>query len=333
MPRSYFFNLTDLNYPRQHVKIKKSIKTAFHLQFHKGGEMKKALIATIILAITASNVLADEISIDKTTNEPKTPAVIQAFKIIKRDSFYSSRAAAMGPMDIPATANEEEAVRKMLEAVGDINGQYVEEDLLTFKREHIESSFVKDNGYVIAVIKLKRFSRGSADKFKKILREKPMEEINGLILDLRGNGGGYLEEMMIIASQFIGDKAVMTIEDSKGKRKTLFSVEEKDFELPMVVIVNHQTASAAEILASALQHHKIAKIVGLPTYGKAQIQNKYYIAGKILSLTTERWRKLGAESPNDAKVTPDIEIQEERNIQLETAKKVVLYKINKKAGY
>mgnify|MGYP001558705446 FL=1 len=292
----------------------------------------KTAIATIVLAITAINsVFADEITDGTRKTEAKTPAMIQALKIIQRDSFYSDRAAAIDPSDLPV--NEDEAVKKMLEAVGDLNGKYVEEDFLAFKKEHIKATTVKENGYAIAVIELKQFSRGSAEKFEKILREKLTKKISGLILDLRDNSGGYLDETVLIASQFIGkNKLITTIKNGKGKKDTLFSLNEKnkDFELPMAIIVNRRSASASEILSSALQHHKIATIVGEPTYGKTHIQRKYDINGKTLSLTTERWRKPGA-STNDGTVIPDAIITEEgrKNILLEAAKKIVLYKIDK----
>ncbi len=293
--------------------------------------MKKARTTIIAIVMITVAPLTAKASADEIPSKKEAPAVIQTINIIKRDFLYSDRTAAIDITDLPF--EEEKAIKKILEIIGDLHGKYTEEDFVAFKREDIEATTVMDGGRAIAVIKLKQFSRGSADEFKKILRSKIKNGIDGLVLDLRDNRGGYLDETILMAGQFIGkNKPLASIENNKGERNIIFSSKEKDFELPTAVIVNHQSASAAEMLASALQYNRAATIVGSPTYGKSQIQKKYHILGKTLSLTTERWRKLNAGSIDDVRVIPDVIVTEERKkIQIEAAKKIVLYKINKKA--
>ncbi|MBM3935296.1 MAG: S41 family peptidase [SAR202 cluster bacterium] len=96
---------------------------------------------------------------------------------------------------------------------------------------------------------------------------------NGLILDLRGNGGGLLESSIDIASMFIKDGMVMYSLDGAGTRRDYMVRKDRNIatEIPMVVLVDQGSASASEILAGALQDHKRAKVIGATTYGKGSV--------------------------------------------------------------
>lgn len=121
--------------------------------------------------------------------------------------------------------------------------------------------------------------------------QKP-RELNGIVLDLRGNKGGYLAQALQIADNFLSSgKIIYTIGKDAGKRKN-YRAHDGEFykNVPMVVLVDGNTASSAEVLALSLKEHGRAKLVGAQTYGKNSVQNIYKLDnGAYMSLTTEKF--------------------------------------------
>lgn len=118
------------------------------------------------------------------------------------------------------------------------------------------------------------------------------QELNGIVLDLRGNKGGYLAQALRIADNFLSSgKIIYTIGKDAGKRKN-YRAHEGEFHknAPMVILVDGKTASSAEVLALSLKEHGRAKLVGAQTYGKNSVQNIYKLDnGAYMSLTTEKF--------------------------------------------
>lgn len=112
-----------------------------------------------------------------------------------------------------------------------------------------------------------------------------------LILDLRSNSGGYLDQAITIANLFLPPGIPVAHVRSRHENTTFRTVRPARYEnLPLVVLVGSATASAAEILAGALQDHDRAVVIGEPTYGKGAVQQLLYLyAGHHLKLTTSRW--------------------------------------------
>ena len=146
-------------------------------------------------------------------------------------------------------------------------------------------------GTLDAVIRLESFSAGAAKAVTAALTEALDQGAEGAILDLRGNPGGYVNEPVETASQFLEDGVVYVSIDRTGK-ETSHEVEGSALapDLPLVVLVNDQTASSAEILTGALQDAGRATIVGVKTYGTGTVVNTYPLAdGGALTIGTERW--------------------------------------------
>lgn len=142
-----------------------------------------------------------------------------------------------------------------------------------------------------AVIRLESFSAGAAKAVAAALREALDQGAEGVVLDLRGNPGGYVNEPVEMASQFLEDGVVYISIDRSGK-ETPHEVEGTALvpELPLVVLVDDQTASSAEILTGALQDAGRAPVVGVKTYGTGTVVNTYPLAdGGALTIGTERW--------------------------------------------
>lgn len=160
----------------------------------------------------------------------------------------------------------------------------------------------------IGYITLNAFSSRSYEEFKNDLKNMEDKKIDSLIIDLRNNNGGYLSVAEEISSLFIEkDKVIYTLE-SKGK-KTEYKDETKEKrDYKIVVLVNKDTASAAEILTSALHDSYGATIVGKNTFGKGKVQTIKYLNGTMVKYTTAKWYRPNGECIDEVGIKPDYDI-------------------------
>jgi len=143
----------------------------------------------------------------------------------------------------------------------------------------------------IAHLRIAAFSKGVTGDLKKALRAIMAQNIKGLILDLRNNPGGLLNEAVSAASQFLAGGQVL-LEKSADGRITSVAVEKGGMapSIPMVVLLNGGTASAAEIVAGALQDHRRASLVGLTTFGTGTVLEQFPLSdGSALLLAVQEW--------------------------------------------
>ncbi|OJV18951.1 MAG: peptidase S41 [Dyadobacter sp. 50-39] len=155
----------------------------------------------------------------------------------------------------------------------------------------VDASYMVDGE--IGYIKVSRFSETTFDEFKSALKTLKAEGLKNLILDLRGNPGGYMERATSMADEFIaGDKLLVYTEgkDSRFDRKTRSHVDGLFEQGPLIVLVDEGSASASEILAGALQDHDRALVVGRRSYGKGLVQMPIKLSdGSELRLTISRY--------------------------------------------
>lgn len=188
----------------------------------------------------------------------------------------------------------------------------------------------------IFVIKLYSFSASSPDLFRNALRDFVQSGEDKLLLDLRGNPGGYLEAAVDMASWFLPAGKIIVSEDSgkTGGEKIYRSKGYNIFtdKLKFVILVNQGSASASEILAGALSEHGVAKLVGERTFGKGSVQELLPItADTSLKVTIARWLTPKGTSISEGGLKPDIEIvptdddiTKNKDIQLEKAVSILL---------
>ncbi|MBC8083627.1 MAG: S41 family peptidase [Hymenobacter sp.] len=147
----------------------------------------------------------------------------------------------------------------------------------------------KQTGY----IKVSRFASGTYDEFKMALGELRRQGMTSLVLDLRGNPGGYLDRATKLADEFIGGTRKIVYTDGKGDQydtQTFSRVAGEFEEGPLVVLVDEGSASAAEVVAGALQDHDRALVVGRRTFGKGLVQQPIALNdGSELRLTIARY--------------------------------------------
>lgn len=143
----------------------------------------------------------------------------------------------------------------------------------------------------IGHLTLSRFTEGSGDKLRTEVRAALDAGAQGLILDLRGNGGGLVSEAIAVASTFIQDGEIMSAEE-RGKPRRVYMARDDAIaaHIPTVVLVDHGTASAAEIVTAALQDRGRAEVVGAETYGKGVFQvAERLINGGALDITVGKY--------------------------------------------
>lgn len=183
----------------------------------------------------------------------------------------------------------------------------------------------------VFLIRLYNFSLNSPRLFQNALRQFFESGSNRLLLDLRGNPGGFLEAAVDIASWFLPAGKVVVTEDAgeRGPKKVHRSRGRAVFtpDLKMVIIMNNGSASASEILAGALREHGIATLVGTKTFGKGSVQELVKVTPETsLKVTVARWLTPNGISISDGGLTPDIEvkltpedIEKKRDPQMERA--------------
>lgn len=166
----------------------------------------------------------------------------------------------------------------------------------------------------VFIIRLYNFSATSASQFRNAIREFVDSKSNKLVLDLRGNPGGYLEASVDMASWFLPSGKVI-VKENFGQGKAEEVIRSKGYNifsdgLKMVVLVDNGSASASEILAGALQEHGIAKLVGTKTFGKGSVQELVEVTPDTsLKVTIAQWLTPNGKSISQHGLTPDTEVK------------------------
>lgn len=176
------------------------------------------------------------------------------------------------------------------------------------KLHYINSEIIEND---IGYIEITSFDEETASEFKTKLEELLSQNVKSLIIDLRNNGGGIVQEATQIADYLLdkGQKIIIT-KDKNGNEEVTMSKQEKITDLPIVVLTNAYTASSAEILTSALKDNNRAQVVGIKTYGKGVIQNVYRLTdGSALKLTTQEYYTALGNKLNEIGIEPNVEVE------------------------
>lgn len=164
----------------------------------------------------------------------------------------------------------------------------------------------------IGHVTISRFANETAEEFKtEIEKLKKEGELKGLLLDLRSNPGGLLHTTIEIADMLIPNGKTILNVVYKNERSTVTfkSRQQSEWTIPIVVLVNEQSASASEVLSSALKESADAIIIGKKTYGKGVVQQfRPFPDGSVLSLTEAQWKTPAGTWINKEGVHPDIEV-------------------------
>ncbi|PIS11875.1 MAG: peptidase S41 [Bdellovibrio sp. CG10_big_fil_rev_8_21_14_0_10_47_8] len=170
-----------------------------------------------------------------------------------------------------------------------------------------------DDGY--AYVKITGFIENTGKDLEKVLtdHEKKHKGVKGLVLDLRRNPGGLLDQAIRVSDLFVSEgKIVSTIGRDKSKEEIVYASKKAHFtNFPLIVLMNEYSASASEIVAGALQDNKRAIVMGEKSFGKGSVQSVVKLGdGSGLKLTVARYYTPSGRSIQAEGITPDIEVEE-----------------------
>lgn len=173
---------------------------------------------------------------------------------------------------------------------------------------HIDSRMLESN---IGYIQIADFDGGAAKEFRENYEKLKSEGATSLIIDIRNNGGGVVDESIDILEMICDKGSTLLIEKDKDGNETITTAEEDPIiNMPIVVLTNEYSASASEILAGALKDNGKATIIGEKTYGKGVIQTLYSLSdGSGLKITTAEYCTPNRNSINKIGIEPDIEVK------------------------
>ena len=183
--------------------------------------------------------------------------------------------------------------------------------LISLKRAKITAQSVQISTISkdVALLSISSFSISTASQVQKLLSKTPHSK--GVIIDLRNNPGGIVEEAVGVARQFINGGIIVSYQKDSGEKVIFESTESGADQAPLIVLINSSTASAAEILAAALQDRNRAVILGEKSYGKGTVQEfKTLNDGSKLELTVALYRSPSGKLIEGKGVSPDLAVPE-----------------------
>lgn len=241
-------------------------------------------------------------------------AGLQAKDIISKVNGESYEASELSKM--AANIKGEEGTTVELEIIRD--GKTINYSLVRASIElyPIEGKVLEEN---IGYIELATFDEDCAKRFKSAYEDLKSKNVKSLIIDLRNNGGGIVDEALQIADYILDKDSTILITVDKNKTEELeTSKNDPIIDIPVILLVNNETASASEILAGALQDHKKAQIVGEKTYGKGVIQELYTLNdGSGLKITIKEYFTPNKNKINKEGIKPNHDILDNAETEMD----------------
>jgi carboxyl-terminal processing protease len=234
--------------------------------------------------------------------------------------------AGLKPKDIILKIDDKDATKMTFEeAVAAIRGKpgtsvkltVIRQGLDTFQEFNIERSEIKDTDVSyekkgdVGIIRIRQFGENTNDLVKKYADQiKGDKSIKGVVVDLRNNPGGYLDSAVQVSSVFIEDGVIVYEEGKDGKKQEYKAQGAATLgSMPLVVLVNEGSASAAEIMAGAIQDYKKGTLIGKKTFGKGSVQELLTIGdGLSLKITIAKWLTPNGRAINGEGIKPDVEV-------------------------
>lgn len=190
----------------------------------------------------------------------------------------------------------------------------------------VTSQILKDN---IGYIRISSFGGTTSYEFLDKLNKLEENNVKSYIIDLRYNGGGYVNSALDIGGYFLGDKPMVLMEDNNKNKLTYYGTSHpKIIETPIIFLVNEYSASASEILSAAVKDYGKAFFIGKTTYGKGVAQNMFPLSdGSYMKLTTFKFFSPKGSVIQHVGIAPDLQVNEDED-SLEAAA-LILSNINK----
>jgi len=185
------------------------------------------------------------------------------------------------------------------------------------KLENVEAKIINDLGAVVGFIKLRSFmDKKACTIIAQKIQEFESQRVTGIVLDLRGNGGGLLDQGVCIGGLFLGQKVVVKVKDLESDRfEDLPASRPAITKLPVVALIDGGSASASEILAGALQDYQRSWVIGERSFGKGTVQapSGFYNQNIVLYRTIQRFYQPSGRTNQMVGISPDIEVPAKLN--------------------
>ena len=234
--------------------------------------------------------------------------------ILPGDVIYKVDGELMAGVDLTLLVNNyvkgEEGSQVAITVYREDTGEYVD---LTVTRRFIDVQTVSGKmledgiGYVSVI----EFDEVTAKQFKDKIEDLRGQGMERLIIDLRDNPGGELNTVVSMADYLIGDGGrILTISDKYGNEEIYKAEDGHSLDIPMVVLVNENSASASEVLTGALKDYDAATVVGTQTFGKGIVQSLIPLSdGSAVKLTTSHYYTPGGLDIHGKGISPDVEVE------------------------
>ena len=177
--------------------------------------------------------------------------------------------------------------------------------------DSVTSEMFEREGKKIGYIRIDVFALNTDEQFEENLKKLESEGMNSLIIDVRGNTGGHLSSVTNIISEFLDSSKIIYRTSTQTKEEIKYSKGNTAKEYEIILLVDGQSASASEVLASALKESYGAKLLGTKTFGKGTVQEMQEIesTGKNYKITTKKWLTPNGNWINGIGITPDYEVE------------------------
>ena len=194
--------------------------------------------------------------------------------------------------------------------------------------KNVEGRVIQNDNHKVGYIKIHLFSSNSYDQFLKVMEKLEKKNVDSFVLDVRDNPGGHLVQVKNILSVFFNKKTVLYQVENRYSKKKIYSSTDSSKSLPVVVLINQETASSAEVLAACFQeNYKNVHLVGTRSYGKGNVQKSLSLSGGAsIKFTIEKWLTPSGKDVSSTGVIPDILIEEESEEDLSLEKALELLK-------
>ncbi|MCI8306540.1 MAG: S41 family peptidase [Lachnospiraceae bacterium] len=176
----------------------------------------------------------------------------------------------------------------------------------------------------IGYIYVSSFDSVTSDQFREAVDELEAKNVDGLIIDLRDNGGGLIDAVVDMLDRILPKGLVMYTETNKGRDEEFYSTDEESYTKPYAVIINGYSASASEVFAGAVQDYGFGTIVGTKSYGKGVVQSIFPLNGvndgSAVKLTTAKYFTPNGRNIDGIGIEPDVVIEYDKNSTVDGGK-------------
>ncbi len=265
-------------------------------------------------AITGADIDTDSVTIEAVyDNSPADKAGLKEGDIIKKvEDFSVNYSTYYDAIDM--IRGDENTKFKMTLYRPSENKTYTAE----ITRAKVDTPTVAVNiiNNDIGYMRITGFDEVTKEQFKKNEEALKSKNIKSLIIDLRNNPGGLLTTVSEIADEFMEKGVITYTEDKNGKKEYVYAKDGR-WDIPVVIIVNENSASASELLTGALKDEGIATVVGVNTYGKGVVQTTFpFNDGSAIKITTSKYYTPKGVCIDGVGIAPDVEIEADSEFKL-----------------